>query len=69
MYGWVRRLGGALLLLALSVGPVWADWLKVASTEHDDFYLSSEQSKKFGANITVWILRNHLTVRYGKQGA
>lgn len=67
---WVRRLGKVLLLLVvLSAGPTWADWIKVASTENDVFYLSSEQSKKFGASITVWVLRDHLTVRYGKQGA
>lgn len=66
---WVCNLGKALLLLVLSSGPAWSDWLKVASTEQDDFYLSDEQSKKYGANITVWVLRNHLTARFGKQGA
>ncbi len=66
---WMRHLNKAVVLLALSAGPVWADWLKVVSTEQDDFYLATEQSKKFGANITVWILRDHLTVRYGKHGA
>jgi|GEM_PF-1947979 len=66
---WIRNLNKALLLLALSAGPAWADWLKVASTEHDDFYLSTEQSEKYGANITVWVLRDHLAVRYGKNGA
>lgn len=66
---WMRNLNKALLLLALSAAPAWADWLKVASTEHDDFYLSTEQSEKYGANITVWVLRDHLAVRYGKHGA
>ena len=64
----VRSLGKVFLLLALCTGPAWAGWLKVVSTEQDDFYLATEQSKKYGANITVWILRDHLNVRYGKHG-
>ena len=67
---WLRNLGKVLLLLlVLSAGPAWAGWLKVVSTETDDFYLSTEQSEKFGANVTVWVLRDHRTVRYGKHGA
>ena len=70
MDGWLRNLGKLLLLpLVLSVGPVWADWLKVTSSKTEEFYLSTEQSEKFGANLTVWVLRDHLTVRYGKHGA
>jgi len=69
MDGWMRDLGKFILLLVMCSGPASADWLKVFSTEHDDFYLASEQSKKFGSNITVWVLRDHLAVRYGKHGA
>ena len=66
---WLGNLGKALLLLVLSSAPAWGEWLKVASSDQDDFYLSAEQSKKYGANITVWVLRDHLAVRYGKHGA
>ncbi len=66
---WGSSLSKIILLLLLSAGPAWADWLKVASTEQDNFYLDTEQSQKFGANITVWVLRDHLAVRYGKFGA
>ncbi len=69
MHEWLRNPGKVLLLLVLSAGPAWADWLKVVSTETDDFYISTEQSKKFGANLTVWVLRDHRSVRYGKHGA
>lgn len=69
MNRWVRSLGKVFLLLVLCAGPARAEWLKVASTENGDFYLGTEQSEKFGSNITVWILRDHLGVRYGKHGA
>ena len=69
MNRWVRQLGKMVLLLLLSASPAWAEWLKVVSTEQDDFYLSADQSKKYGANITIWVLRDHVTVRYGKDGS
>jgi len=58
-----------LLLLAAFAGPVRAEWVKVASSEQDVFYLDTEPSEKFNANIMVWVLRDHLGVRYGPQGA
>ena len=69
MNGWVRKWGGALLLLVLGTSPAHADWVKVGSSDQGDFYLGSEESKKFGANIMIWVLRDHLGVRYGTHGA
>ena len=65
---WVKNLGKVFFLLVLSAAPAYAEWIKVVSTDHDDFYLDSEQSQKFGSSITVWVLRDHLTVRVGKNG-
>lgn len=62
-------MGGILLLLVLGASPVQAEWAKVASSDQDDFYLGTEESKKFGDNIMIWVLRDHLEARYGAFGA
>jgi hypothetical protein len=54
------QVGGLLLLLVLGASTVHADWDQVVSSDQGDFYLSSEESKKLGANIMIWVLRDHL---------
>lgn len=69
MNRWGWRFAGMVLLLTVFASPVRAEWLKVASTDQDVFYLGTEESEKFGANIMVWVLRDHVGVRYGTHGA
>ncbi len=57
------------LLFAVGCGQAMADWVKVASNEQSVFYLDSAVSKKVGANVMIWILRDHTSPRFGGAGA
>lgn len=52
------------LLLAASGGPAMATWLKIASNEQSVFYLDSEVSEKVGANVMIWVVRDHRKTQY-----
>jgi hypothetical protein len=69
MNGWVRRFAGMVLGAVVLASPAWAEWIQVTRTDKDVFYLGSEKSEQFGANIMVWVLRDHVGPRYGPQGA
>jgi hypothetical protein len=47
------------LLLAISCSPVMADWVKIATSEKSVIYLDSSISPRVGANVTIWLLRDH----------
>jgi hypothetical protein len=57
-----------LLLLALGCGPAMAAWLKVASNEQSVYYLDSPVPPKVGANVMIWVLRDHKEVQLGEAG-
>lgn len=57
-----------MLLVAVTCGPAAADWVKVTSNEESVFYLDSSVSKKVGANVMIWVLRDHTSTRYGAAG-
>jgi hypothetical protein len=42
--------------------------VKLASNEQSVFYLDSSVSKKAGANVMIWVLRDHTSRRYGESG-
>jgi hypothetical protein len=57
------------LLLTLGCGPVLAEWLKLASNEQSVFYLDSPVPPKVGANVMIWVLRDHSGVQYSDGGS
>lgn len=56
------------LLWALVCGPVLADWVRISSSETSVFYIDSAISPKVGANVMVWVLRDHTTPQMGLGG-
>ena len=56
------------LLLAWGCGPVMADWVRISTSETSVFYIDSAISPKVGANVMVWILRDHNTPQVGADG-
>lgn len=56
------------LLLAVSCGHAWADWVKVSNNESLAFYMDTAISKKVGSNVMIWVLRDHASVQRGSAG-
>ena len=56
------------LLCALACTPALADWVRVATSETSVFYIDSAVSPKVGANVMVWVLRDHTAPQVGAGG-
>ena len=56
------------LLLALGCGPALADWVRISTSETSVFYIDSAIPPKVGANVMVWILRDHSAPQVGAGG-
>lgn len=56
------------LLLAVSCSHVMAEWVKVSTSEQSVFYMDSSISQKVGANVMIWLLRDHTSVQHGGSG-
>ena len=56
------------LLGALACGPVMANWVRISSSEASVYYIDSAIPPKVGANVVVWILRDHTTPQVGAGG-
>ncbi|WP_367848217.1 surface-adhesin E family protein [Rhodoferax sp. WC2427] len=56
------------LLWALACGPALASWVRIATSETSVFYVDSEIPPKVGANVMVWVLRDHTTPQVGPGG-
>ncbi|MDO9165710.1 MAG: hypothetical protein Q7U13_06350 [Rhodoferax sp.] len=54
-----------MLLLTVSCGHVMAEWVKVSSNATTVFYVDSSALKKVGANVMVWVLRDHAGIQHG----
>lgn len=56
------------LLLALSCGQVMAGWVKVSTSERSVIYLDTALSQRVGANVMIWLLRDHTSPQFGDGG-
>lgn len=56
------------LLLAVSCGHAGAEWVKVSRNESSVFYMDTSISKKMGANVMIWVVRDHAGLQYGDSG-
>lgn len=63
-----RQLLISLLLLGLG-GPALADWVRLARNEQSVIYLETPVPKQSGGHVMVWVLRDHLIMHHGPDGA
>jgi hypothetical protein len=54
------------LILAVGCSPVMADWVKAATSEKSIFYIDSAVSQRVGANVMIWLLRDHTTPQHDR---
>lgn len=56
------------LLLVVSCNHARAEWVKVSSNESSIFYMDMSISKKVGANVMIWVVRDHARLQYSESG-
>ena len=54
--------------LDTAISSVMANWVRISSSEASVYYIDSAIPPKVGANVVVWILRDHTTPQVGAGG-